>query len=577
MPTQFICTIGPKTIDKEWLVRLHQGGMNIARVNGAHGSLEDVQDFIHRLKNDLPEGVAILLDLPGNKIRTDGFLEPVELVAGETFVLRPDMLTYRPLYKSVHTGHRISAADGSIQLEVTGIDGEDIQTKVIVGGPLANRKGINIRGIHGEIPFDFERDIDLLNIAIENEIDYIGLSFVRSVEHVRRIRAQLVNTTIQIIAKVETAEAVEHMDAILGDADMIMIDRGDLEAEIGKEFVPLTQKRVLKRAGELGVPVIVASQFLTSMLTKPLPFMAEVSDIANAVLDGASVLMLSEETAIGDYPEECIATMRRVAQCVENHCERSHDAVILAAGPSTGFGSLTTNKHKCMLDVGGTTIVQHQLENLMLSGVPTADVAIVTGHNAHQIEHYLKSEGFRGEFVYNPWFQTTNMATSLWLARRHDRNLILLYGDIVFESSILDDLMAAEGDIVLAVDQRHDLDAEDEKVILEDGLVVRTTKELDSTEATGEFIGMAKLTPKGSALLFDELSKTVREGQMMLFLSDVFDRMAKAGIPIHATMTRGRAWADNDNLTDLSRTREEVYPRIRAARSVASPQETSKS
>jgi pyruvate kinase len=291
--------------------------MNIARVNGAHGSLDDVKAMILRLQRDLPAGVEILLDLPGNKIRTDNILEPIPLTAGQEFVLKPENLTYRPLYKSLKKGDMISVADGTIRLEVTGVESEEVKTRVIVGGKLGNRKGVNVRGIHADIPFDFERDIALLNIAIETKIHYVGISFVRKIEHVRRVRAQFVGTGIKTIAKIETAESLEYIDKSLAEADLVMIDRGDLEADIGRENVPLTQKLVLRRAQALAVPVVVASQFLTSMMTKPLPFMAEVSDVANAVLDGAAILMLSEETAVGDYPFDCIATMKTVADTIE--------------------------------------------------------------------------------------------------------------------------------------------------------------------------------------------------------------------------------------------------------------------
>ena len=573
---RFICTIGPKTMGKEWLEQLHAAGMNIARVNGAHGSLEDVRRMVESLKRDLPSGVEVLLDLPGNKIRTDNIEEPIELERDQEFVIRPDMLTYRPLYKSVKAGDEISAADGTIKLVVLGVEGEDIRTRVIHGGPLATRKGVNIRGIHAEIPFDFERDIDLLNIAIETGVDYVGLSFVRTVEHVRRTQSQLVGTGIRVVAKVETAEAVVHVDKILESAHMIMIDRGDLEAEIGKENVPLTQKAVLKRANEEGVDVIIASQFLTSMLTKPLPFMAEVSDVANAVLDGASVLMLSEETAIGDYPVECIETMSTVARTVESKLERDYEAVILAAGPSTGFGSLTTNKHKCMLDVGGITILNHQMENLLLAGIPSEKVTIVTGYKHEQIEHYMREEVYRGQFVYNPWFQTTNMAVSIWLARKSHANLVICYGDIIFDPSILEDLIATEGDIVLAVDRRNDLDAEDEKVLVERGLVTKASKEIPTESAYGEFIGLMKLTRRGAEKLWRELSSLVREEEMMAFLSDVIERLADAGTEIRVSHTEGRAWADNDNLADLGISREKIYPRIRERRLQPTEEKTKK-
>lgn len=568
--TRFICTIGPKTLDKKWLDSLHEAGMCIARVNGAHGSLDDVRNMILSLKEDLPEGVEILLDLPGNKIRTDNIEEPIPLKTGETFVIKPEQLTYRPLYQILKVGHGISAADGTIQLEVTKIDGEDIVTRVLVGGDLANRKGINVRGIHEDIPFDFERDIKLLNIAMETGIHYVGLSFVRKGEHVRRMQAQLLDTGIRVVAKVETAEAVQKLDSILDDADIIMIDRGDLEAEIDKENVPLTQKTVIKRANERDVPVIVASQFLLSMMDKPLPHMSEVSDIANAVLDGANILMLSEETAIGEYPVECIATMSRIARTVEERISRQIGATILIAGPSTGFGSLTTNKHKSMLDVGGTTIIAHQLKNMMLSGIESEDVTMVTGFAHKQVSHYLRAEGFEGKFSFNPWYQTTNMATSLWLSGLPERTQILCYGDIIFEPSILDDLVATEGDIVLVVDRRGDFDAEDEKVVLENDLVVQASKDISNDETHGEFIGLAKLTPRGARILWDELDETVRQNDMMAFLSEVLGRIAAKGTPINVCYTQGRAWNDNDTLDDLSRSRESVYPRIREARSTTS-------
>lgn len=565
LKTRFICTIGPKTADQDSLARLATAGMNIARVNGAHGSLDDVRNMILRLKRDLPEGVEILLDLPGNKIRTDNISEPIELAAGQEFVLEPENLTYRPLYKSLKQGDMISAADGTIRLEVTAVEGEDVKTRVIVGGKLANRKGVNVRGIHANIPFDFERDIALLNIAIETGIDHVGLSFVRKIEHVRRIRAQLVGTGIKTLAKIETSEAIEHLDQILKESDLVMLDRGDLEADIGRENVPLTQKLVLRRAQAMGVPVVIASQFLTSMMTKPLPFMAEVSDIANAVLDGASILMLSEETAVGDYPFDCIGTMRSVAQAIEGRMAGEHEAVILAAGPSKGFGALTANKHKCMLDVGGTTIIGHQIENLKLAGIPSRAICVVTGHHHRQIEHYLRAEGFDGSFAFNPWYHTTNLATGLWLTKKSESNLVILASDVIFDPTILTDLLAAKGDIVLAVERRTTFDSEDEKVVLAEDRVLRASKHMPLSDAHGEFIGLAKLTRAGARHLWEEIDGLIRAGSMTSYLTEAFERLSARGVAIRAVFTEGRAWSDNDNLKDLETSRESVYPRIREA------------
>lgn len=562
--TRFICTIGPKILDPQSLARLTSCGMNIARVNGSHGSLDDVRAMILFLKAHLPKGVEILLDLPGNKIRTDNIAAPIPLEEGAEFVLPAENLTFRSLHARVKPGFRISAADGAIQLEVLGVEGTAIRTRVLVGGLLANRKGINIRGIHDTIPFDFERDIALMNIAIETGIDYVGLSFVRSGEHVRRIKAQLTGTGIRIVAKVETSEALQKLDRILADSDIIMIDRGDLEADIGRENVPLAAKRVIARARELGVPVIVASQFLTTMMEKALPVMAEVSDVANAVLDGADILMLSEETAIGKHPFDAIATMRHVARTVERFQLGEHRVVILAAGASTGFGSLTTNKHKCMLDVGGTTIIQHQIANLRACGIGDDRITVVTGHNHRQIEAYLRGEGFRVQFLYNPWYSTTNMLVSLWMTRPAT-NLIVLYGDIIFDRAILADLLLTPGPAALAVDCDATLDPEAEKVQVQDGRVVHASKELDPRECFGEFIGLARFDATAARILHDEMDRVVKEGGMMEFLTRGFERLAARGVPLVPCPTQGRPWNDNDGLADLDRSRDVVWPRIVAA------------
>lgn len=563
--TRFICTIGPPVLNRESLAKLREAGMDIARVNGAHGSLQDVADMVRFLRENLPAGVEILLDLPGNKIRTDGIVEPIDLKEGAEFVIPPNRVTYRPLYTLVKPGYRISAADGAIQLDVVEVRGQDIVTRVVVGGLLRNRKGMNIRGIHDAMPFDFERDISLLNVAIDLKVDYVGLSFVRSAEHVRRIKAQLVGTNVRAVAKVETAEAVELLHVILAAADMIMLDRGDLEAEIGRENVPLAQKRVIAGAREAGVPVIVASQFMTSMMDKPVPFMAEVSDVANAVLDRADVLMLSEETAVGKYPYDCIGTMRRISETIERRQDSEYGAVILAAGPSTGFGSLTTNKHKCMLDVGGSTIVSHQLENLRACGIRDENVTVVTGHNHAQIEAYLRGEGFGGRFAFNPWYATTNMLVSTWLARL-EQNVVLLYGDIIFDRGILADVLATPGDAVLAVDADSEMTPEDEKVRIDGGRVVQASKELDPRECGGEFIGLARFGARAARLLQQEMDAAVKHGRLMAFLTEAIEKLPARGVPLVASLTEGRPWADNDGLADLEHSREKIYPRILAAR-----------
>jgi pyruvate kinase len=567
---RFICTIGPRLLDPARLQELAAAGMDIARVNGSHGTLEDVRSMVGFLKTHLPRGIPILLDLPGNKVRTDNLQAPVSLAAGQRFELRPENLTFRSLHARVKAGDRISASDGAIQLEVEAVRDGVIHTVVLAGGVLANRKGLNIRGIHDSMPFDFERDTALLNLAIEDGVDYVGLSFVRSSEHVRRIKSQLVGTPVRVVSKVETIEAVQALDRILAESDTIMVDRGDLEADVGRENVPLVTKRVVCRAREVGVPVIVASQFLTTMMERPLPVMAEVSDIANAVLDGASILMLSEETAVGAHPAACVATMREIARAAERQLASEYTAVILAAGPSTGFGSLTTNKHKCMLDVGGTTIIEHQLRNLRAAGIGDERIRVLTGHNHRQLEAYLRGEGFQGRFVHNPWFATTNILTSLWLARETG-NLLLLYGDIIFAKELLIDLLAAPGAAALVVDEGSTLDPESEKVRIGNGRLVAASKELDPASANGEFIGLARFDRTVAPLLFAEMEAVVKEGRIGEFLTVAFERIAARGVDILPVWTQGRPWNDNDGLSDLDRSRDLVYPAILAASRAAGP------
>jgi pyruvate kinase len=565
--TGVVCTIGPQILDPASLHRLRDQGMDVARVNGSHGSLDDVRNMILVLRSHLSEaerGVRILLDLPGNKIRTNNLATPVTLQAGESFVLSPDHLTYPAFYRLVKPDDRISAADGAIQLQVTAVKGTDVHTRVLVGGELANRKGINVRGIHDRIPFDFERDIALLSLAIETRVDYVGLSFVRSSEHVRRVKAQLVGTGVGVVTKIETQEAVDSLEQVLPESDLIMIDRGDLEADVGRAHVPLVTRRVIRRAREHGVPVIVASQFLCSMLERPLPYMAEVSDIAHAVLDGADLLMLSEETAVGRYPFDAVRTLREVARAAETELATDHEVIILAAGPSTGFGSLTTNKHKCMLDVGGCTIIRHQLENLAACGIRQERITVVTGHNHLQIETYLRGEGFRGRFLHNPWFASTNMAASLWLAQSQGP-AIVLYGDIIFDRAILADVLATPGEAVLAVDEDAILDPEAEKVVISDGLVVEASKDLDSDSSSGEFIGLARFDAAATRRLHAALDERIKAGGLMDFLTASFAPLHRSGLHLVACPTHGRPWNDNDCLADLDRSRDTVFPAIAAA------------
>jgi choline kinase len=225
-----------------------------------------------------------------------------------------------------------------------------------------------------------------------------------------------------------------------------------------------------------------------------------------------------------------------------------------------------------MLDVGGSTIIQHQLDNLRLCGIPDNRVTIVTGHNHAQFEHYLRGEGFGGDFVFNPWYQTTNMLVSLWLARPRG-NTIVLYGDIVFDHSVLVDVLASRGSAVLAIDRDSELTPEDEKVRVEDGHVTDAGKELDPAESFGEFIGLARFDAQAMHILAEELDAVVRGGGMMDFLTVALVRAADRGVALATCLTEGRPWNDNDSLADLDRSREKIFPRILESQRARSAQE----
>lgn len=561
-----VCTISPAILkDPKMLKAFHGKGMGIARINGSYGTKEEIAAAISTLRKHLPRGVKILLDLPGNKIRIRNLKNPLVFKAGQEIVLKSDNFTYEGFPRLVKKGDIISCSDGAVKMRVVSAEKNSIRFRPLSAGTLTNGKGANISDIHHGLPFIFERDIELIGIAIENKVDLLGLSFVRRAEHVRRVRSQLIDKGIGIVAKAETKEAIEKLEDILGFADYIMLDRGDLEAEVERGMLPLVQKKVIAKCREHKKPVIVASQFLASLVDGDLPKFSEISDIANAFLDGSDYVMLSEETAVGRHPLKAIETVSDICMRVEHHIDKSVRVKILAAGFSSDLGSLTTHKHKCLLDVGGQTIIEHQLENLMRCGVSSENAQVITGYNYQQLEEYLRSGGHKARFVYNPWYLSTNLLVSLWMSGRPDAACVVLYGDIVFDWHILSDLLKRSDDFCLVVDRKKKFDAEDEKVIIQKDKIIRIGKDIDTSLADAEFIGMAKLSAAGARLLYDEMDRIVRTGNLMTFIAQAFENLIAAGHRLGFLETKGRPWADNDTLVDLKYTQHEVFPRIRKA------------
>ena len=561
-----VCTISPVLLREPHILKdFHENGMSIARINGSYGTKDEIHGMITILKKSLPRGVKILLDLPGNKIRIRNLKRPLAFKAGQEITLKSDNFTYEGFLRLVKKGDIFSCSDGTVKMRVVSVKKNSVCFSPLVSGVLLNGKGMNIPNIHHGLPFIFERDIELISVAIDGKIDLLGLSFVRRAEHVRRIKSQLTGKGIVIVAKIETKEAVEKLEDILEFAEYIMLDRGDLEAEIERSQLPLVQKEVIARCRKHGKPVIVASQFIPSLVNSELPKLSEVSDIANAFLDGADYVMLSEETAIGRYPLEAIKSVSDVGMRVERYLDKNITVKILAAGFSSDFGSLTTHKHKCLLDVGGQTIIEHQLENISMCGISSENVQIITGYNYLQLEEYIKSGIHKSGFVYNPWYLSTNLLVSLWMSGRPDGACVVLYGDIVFDRNILCALLRRRDDFCLVVDKKNKFDAEDEKVIIRKDKIIRIGKDLDTEMVDAEFIGLAKFSETGSKLLYEEMNRIIRGGNLMTFITQAFENLITAGHEIGFLETRGRPWADNDTLVDLKYTQNEIFPRIRKA------------
>ena len=331
--TKIVCTLGPATDNEDVLRKLMLAGMNVARLNFSHGTHEEQKkrmDMVKKLRAELGLPIAILLDTKGPEIRTRDFEGgKVEVKAGDFFTLTTrdivgdstiTSITYKDLYKDVQVGTHILIDDGLIELEVTSISGEDILCTVITGGPISNHKGINVPDVHLNMPYLSEEDESDILFGIEQDVDFVAASFVRSAKDVLEIR-ELLNANggqrINIISKIENSEGVNHIDDIIYVSDGIMVARGDMGVEIPCEEVPVIQKMIINKVYMAGKQVITATQMLDSMIKNPRPTRAETTDVANAIYDGTSAVMLSGESAAGKYPVEAVEMMAKIAERAE--------------------------------------------------------------------------------------------------------------------------------------------------------------------------------------------------------------------------------------------------------------------
>jgi pyruvate kinase len=332
--TKIVATAGPASRDPEMLRALFLAGVNVVRLNFSHGTHDEAAATIadvRRIARELGLHVAILQDLPGPKVRTGSFANDttsVRLQTGAPFVLTTAQepgdvqhvsVSYAGLARDVEVGKRIYLADGAIALRVTGVDGPQVQTVVETGGELRERQGINYPDGTLELEAVTDRDLEHLDFGIEQGVDWVAVSFVRTAQDVRRVKAHIeaAGKSIPVMAKIEKHEALDHIDDILQVADGIMVARGDLGIEIPLEEVPLAQKDLIQRANKMSKPVVTATQMLESMISSPRPTRAEATDVANAILDGTDAVMLSGETARGAYPLEAVRVMATIAVQVE--------------------------------------------------------------------------------------------------------------------------------------------------------------------------------------------------------------------------------------------------------------------
>ncbi len=327
--TKIVCTLGPNLFEKGLVKDLMLAGMDVARFNFSHDTRENHlkrYEEVCRLREELGLPVATMLDTKGPEVHIRTFAQQrVNLEAGQLFTLTTEdvvgdehrvSVTYQDLPRDVKPGNMILIDDGLVGMEVERVSDTDVCCKVLNSGVISNNKGVNIPDVHLSMPFISEKDREDILFAIEHGFDFIAASFTRSAEdilQIRRIMAEKHCSSINIIAKIENMEGVEHIDEILRVADAIMVARGDMGVEIPLEEVPVLQKMLITKCYEAGKPAITATQMLDSMMKNPRPTRAETTDVANAIYDGTSAIMLSGETAAGQYPLEAVETMARIA------------------------------------------------------------------------------------------------------------------------------------------------------------------------------------------------------------------------------------------------------------------------
>ena len=347
--TKILATIGPASASPEMIRALAKAGMDAVRLNFSHGSRKEHAaraTVVREVQEEIGRPLSIVADLQGPKLRVSDHAQPRTLergtqvvVAGEECSSDGDLPVSPSVISEVlQPGHDVLIDDGAVRLRVEEVENGRARCAVVVGGVVEANKGVNLPGVPVPIPALTRKDMDDLELALELGADYVALSFVRSAADVRDLRdlVESAGSAARVIAKIEKAEAIAALDAVVAEADALMVARGDLGVEIGPAQVPLLQKRIIRKALEAAKPVITATQMLESMIDEPEPTRAEASDVANAILDGTSALMLSAETAIGTYAVEAVSWMDRIAREVEPSLDYRHQLPDSAHQPTIG-------------------------------------------------------------------------------------------------------------------------------------------------------------------------------------------------------------------------------------------------
>ena len=445
--TKIVCTIGPASSTPDTMDRLVAAGMDAARLNFSHGSHEEHAQrarLVREAQERAGRPLALIADLQGPKLRIGDLARPLTLVEGDQIDVTghengdDGSLPISPpvLQEVLRPGHDVLIDDGRVRLRVDEVEPDRARATVVVGGSVESHKGVNLPGIAVPVPSLTEKDLRDLEFALNLGVDYVALSFVRSVDDCRGLREllQAADSTALIIAKIEKAEAVEQLEQIVSAADAVMVARGDLGVEIGPAAVPLVQKRIIVCALEHAKPAITATQMLESMIRHPEPTRAEASDVANAVLDGSSALMLSGETAVGNYPVESVSYMDRIARAVEPSLGPRHELARAADVAFPTVGEAMSNAACDIAEVlGAVAILVPTYSGRTASAVachrPQRPIVGVT-HKRHAVQQLalewgvIPSEIPECRDVEDLWARTLEAARQSGLVQPGDRVVI---------------------------------------------------------------------------------------------------------------------------------------------------------